>query len=110
MSFVTRNLKQDVTYWSPSSFDQFGNQVWGTPAVIKGRWEDRTDLFIIETGEEVRSRARVYLNSDVVVGGYLFLGVSSSTDPGTVTGAREIRDFRKIPTITADLFERRALL
>lgn len=110
MSVIIKNLKQDVTYWSPSSFDKFGNQIWAAPSAIKGRWEDRTELFIQDTGEEVRSKALVYIDSDVEVGGYLFLGSSISADPSTVTGSREIVDFRKIPNLNADFFERRALL
>ena len=76
------------------------------PVILNGRWEQRTDLFIDSAGQEVRSAARVYLDADVAVDGYVFLGESTGTNPLTVSGARQIRDFRKTPNLKANLFER----
>lgn len=110
MSYITRNLKQKATYWAPTGVDDFGNQTFAAPITLNCRWEGRTELFIDIDGKEQRSAARVYVNQDVLVGGYLFEGVTTVADPKTIKAAREIRDFRKIPNLRATEFERRALL
>jgi hypothetical protein len=110
MSYLERNLKQDLVYWAPGTPDGFGGKTFITPVAILGRWEDRTNLFIDSNGNESRSSSRVYLKQDVVLEGYLFLGTSTASDPLTVAGAKEIRDFRKIPDLAATSFERRVLL
>ena len=110
MSYLTRNLRQSVTYWSPGTPDGFGGVSFGTPVVVKGRWEDRTNLFVDIDGNEARSSTRVYLDRDVELNGFLFLGSSTATDPKTVSDAKEIRDFRKTPNLQATEFERRVLL
>ncbi len=110
MSFPTDNLPQTITHWSPGTRDQFGGMTFGTPVALKGKWEDKSILFINQLGEEVRSEAIVYLDTDVVVEGFLFLGSSTIADPRTVTNAREIRAFSRIPTLDATNFERRVML
>ncbi len=110
MSYITRNLRQDVTYWSPGTNDGFGGVTFGAPVVQKGRWEDKVELFRDQSGNEVISTATVYLTSSVENRGYLFEGTSTGSDPTAVVGAREIRAFRKIPNLKGNLFERQALL
>lgn len=110
MSWIQRNLVQDVTRWSPTGQDGFGNQTWSTPETIKGRWEERTELFVDTNGEEVRSEAVVFLTKDVDTGDYLYLGDTNTSDPTTLHDAREVKAFRKIPDLRARLFERRAML
>ena len=110
MSYITRNLRQNVTYWSPGVNDGFGGVTFGSPAVQKGRWEDKVELFRDQSGNEVISIATVYLTVDVANKGYLFLGTSTGADPTAVSDAREIRAFRKIPNLKGNLFERQALL
>lgn len=109
-NYINRNLRQTVTYWRPTGNDRFGGKTFAAPTTQLGRWEERTDLFIDRTGKETRSMARIYLTDDVELGGYLYLGTSSSTAPENVDGAYEIRDFRKTPNLRATLFERRALI
>ncbi len=104
------NLPQNITYWAFISEDEFGKVTFAAPVNIKGKWEDTIQLFTDLKGSEFRSLAIIYLESDVVVEGWLFNGESSATDPRTVDGAREIRLFRKIPDIDACEFERRAIL
>lgn len=107
MSFLTRNLRQTATYWPPSTPDGFGGKSFGTRQSVKCRWEDKAEKFVDTSGEEVVSEAIVYLAVDVVQKGWLFLGTSGSTDPTTVSGAHEIRAFRKSPSLKATLFERK---
>lgn len=111
MSYITRNLKQDATYWAPGGNDGFGGTIYGAPTPLKVRWEDKTTLFVDVDGKEARARARIYVkNTDVVTAGYIFLGTSTSTAPESVAGAFEIRDYRKTPNLNATEFERRVLI
>ncbi len=110
MSFITRNLKQSITFWSSPTPDGFGGNTFAVRKVIKGRWEDKTVLFINEKGIEVRSNAIVYLKEDAALGDWLFLGSSTAVDPTTIDGAREVRNFEKIPTLRAKNFARKAML
>ncbi len=110
MSYITRNLRQDVTYWSPGTNDGFGGRNFGSPVTVKGRWEEKVELFIDSSGNEVASIAKVYLGIDVENKGYLFLGTSTGADPISVSDSREIRSFRKTPNLKGNLFERLALL
>lgn len=110
MSYITRNLKQTITYWGPGTPDGLGGNSYPSPVKIKGRWEDRTTLFTDRSGNEKRSSARVYVNQDVTLNGYLYLGNSTAADPTTVVDARLILDFRKVPNLRATEYERRVLL
>jgi len=110
MSYIDRNLRQNASYWPPGTPDGFGGVNFGAPTTIKARWEDKAVLFIDRAGVESRARARIYVNQDVELRGYIYLGVSASTDPTTVDGAYEIRDFRKTPNLQATEFERRVLI
>ena len=109
-NYLTRNLRQTITYWAPSTPDGYGGYSYGSPQWLIGRWEDRIEDFIDQNGRELTSRAVVYLDRDVEMGGYLFLGKSSATNPQTLSDAREIRDFRKIPSLRNRINERKVRL
>ena len=111
MSYITRNLRQTATYWAPGGNDGFGGTIFGVPTPLKVRWEDKTTLFVNTSGKEERARARIYIkDTDISLGGYIFLGTSTSTAPESVTGAFEVKDFRKTPNMRATEFERRVLI
>ncbi len=110
MAWNHRNLRQKITYWAPGTPDGFGGIAYVAPVEFKGRWEDRLQIVTDFAGNEKISKAVVYLDSDVVVRGYLFEGVSSSTDPSTVVGAKEIVRIDKTPTLNAQFHERKVFL
>ncbi len=110
MTFVTRNLVQTITYWAVGVPDGFGGETFTAPVSLKGRWEDRSDLFIDVSGNESHSEAVVYVDTDVEIGGYLLNDSSTASDPTVISGAREIRSFRKIPSLNAKIFERKVWL
>lgn len=110
MSYMTRNLRQTTTYWPPGVRDKYNSITPGSAVSTLTHWEDRLIEFRDETGDTVGSKAVVYLSIDVAVGGYLYLGASTSSDPRLVDGAREVRQFEKRPNIKGTLFERRAFL
>jgi phenylalanyl-tRNA synthetase beta subunit len=103
-------LNQTATYWAPSSIDGFNVVTFSTPESVSCRWEDKQELFLNYNMDQELSHAVVYLNQDIEIGGYLYLGTSTAVDPGTVDGAREIRAFNKIPNVKATKFLRKAWL
>jgi len=115
MAILVKMRKQTATYWTPGTPDGMGGQSsFGAPVVLAPpdgiRWENRLDLFVNENGEEEQSTAQVYLGQDVVLKGWLFEGTSAASDPRTVSGAREIRGFEKIPNLRVTQYLRRAFL
>ena len=50
MSFLTRNLRQDVVYWGTPTPDGMGGNTFATYVQIVGRWEDTNRKFINATG------------------------------------------------------------
>jgi hypothetical protein len=94
-----RNLRQDVTYWGPGTKDGYGGVTFAAPQVFKCRWEDKLEKIVNQLGQEIVSKSRIYLNNDVAVDGYLFLGTSAASDPKTVAGAREIVAIGSIPDL-----------
>lgn len=109
MSYIP-GLNQSITYWAKQAPDGFGGYSWTAPTTFLGRWETRTELFIDPDGNEKRSRARVFVPQDVEIGGYVYLGTSAAADPLSVSGAYEIREFRKTPSVDGTVYERHALL
>lgn len=104
-------LVEDITYWERGIPDGFGGRAWTVPENLKGRWQDDNELFVDTQGQQALSRARVYLNTDVIIGGYLFRGVSVASDPTKVTDAFEIKQYRNSPPLGfSGMTERRALL
>lgn len=110
MSFLTYGLNQQATYWMKTGINGFSEPTFAVPVTVICRWEDRTDKIITPTGADTLSRARVFLDQDMAIGDYLFLGDSVASDPRTVIGAYEIKDFRKSPSLDASDFERKAFL
>lgn len=116
MSFLTDNLIQTVVYWGGPVPDGYGSFTFDSPVELSARWEDRNELFIDSTGQESRSLAVVFAGQDIDIGGWLFLGElididSGLTDtPHLVPGARQVRGFRKVPSLDAESFERKVWL
>ena len=105
MDIFLRMADQDITYWEPSSrssSDPYRSKVWSSPVALKGRWEVHQKRMIADQGEEFVSKAKVFLDRTVLVGGFLYLGTSTATDPKPVEGAYEIRMVETIP----DVFQR----
>lgn len=99
-------MNQEVTHWPVTGSDGYGGFTFGCPMLMKGRWEERTELFINIENESVLSRAIVYLLDDVSNGDYLALGDYASEevaveDPGTLSGAYRIRNYGKVTDLRA---------
>ena len=99
----TRLIRDQVTYWPPSGTNAQGFVTFGSPKLIKGRWEDRREQTTDDRGEQVVASSRVYLLQSVTIGGYLHKGdQTSTTDPTTLRGAKRIIDFRSVPPVSGD--------
>lgn len=106
-----RDHPQDITVWQPGVNDGFGGFTFPAPTLIKGRWEDKQELFRDAKGEEVLSEAIVYVDTDIVVGTYIAEGDQTATaDPTTLQDAHQVRQFMKIPDLRQNDFERKAML
>lgn len=96
-------MQETFTFWTASP-NGYGGYTYGNPTVVKGRWEDKTEQFISATGKETISKAIAYIDRSVTVGGFLFRGLATDTDP-TEIGANIIqridssRDLRNVKTV-----------
>lgn len=104
-----RDHPQILTYWAATPNGN-GGYDFSAPVIMRGRWEDRADLVRTPSGDEIVSKAIVYVDCDVVIGGYLYLGDTEDEDPAEVTGAYEIKQFHKIPGLRAVDYERKAIV
>jgi len=116
MRIIAKMLKQTAVYWELSSleFDNYGQPIPTTPIEIKVRWEDVGEQFLDEKGTMQLSRAKVFVDRDVEVGGVLMLGELDSgvdeNNPKENDNAWEIRRFEKLPTLRATQFLRTVYL
>jgi len=116
MRIISKMLKQKAVYWELSSveFDNYGQPIPSTPIEIDVRWEDVSEEFLDANGTMQLSKAKVYVDRDVELGGVLMLGeLDSSVDednPKENENAWEIRRFEKLPTLKATQFLRTCYL
>jgi hypothetical protein len=114
--FPNRNLNQTAVYWGNPQPDGTGGYTWDDPIEIDSRWIYDREVMIDNQGEEIVSHAQVRVAQDLDENGMLFLGTLNDLDsdqeanPGTVTEARKIRQFRKVPLIQGNGYSRKAML
>ena len=115
---IIRACKQTAVYWGDPTPDGYGGWTFGSeyPIEIKCRWEARTEVISDGQGNEIISRARVYVTEDVEEEGWLFLGTlddldsAEEEDPMEASGAYKIKRFDKTPTLRGDAYVRIAYL
>ncbi len=78
--------------------------------MISVRWEEKSERFVSQSGAELVSSAIVFLNQDVVEGGYLFLGTSVVATPKSVDAAFPIKKFESQTDLRGRLTVRKAIL
>ena len=98
----TRSMNQKATYWSKGAQDGFGNTAFGVPTGIYCRWQDTSEMFRDAAGREIASNAVVYVASEVVLGGYLYLGLSAEASPRSLALAYEIRKVDRTRNLRAN--------
>ncbi len=109
-NFLTAFHRQKATYWATGTSDGFGGHTFTAPISLDVRWEEKNELVINDKGETVVSRARVFVDRDLDLEGYLFLGVSTGADPRVVDDTYRILEIRKTPSLDGTTFERKVYL
>jgi hypothetical protein len=98
---IAGSLNQTATYWAPSgSTDLYGKPTPSAPVQIPCRWEERSSQVISKKGEEIISKARVFMLQDVSLDGYLYLGASAQADPNNQSGVYEIQAMSRTPDLS----------
>lgn len=90
------SLVHDITYWEAVP-DTYGGFSYTGPIHIKGRWEQTAEMFATPDGEETVSKAVVFVDRDVKIGDFLYLGLSYDTTPPE--DAERIRQFASWPDL-----------
>ena len=94
---MTIHRYHEITHWPIIGSNGFGGFTFDTPALIEGRWEERTVRFIGPSGEDLTSKAIAYVPSDIDVGDYLAEGDHTATaDPTTLDSAFRAEQFQRI--------------
>lgn len=113
---ITHLLKQTAVYWAAPTKDGYQTPTFSTPSEISVRWENKSVLFVDENGKEVRSKATIYIDQDVDLDGYLFLGEvddlssDAQSDPRKENDAYPIRGVDNLCSFDGTTYVRRALL
>ena len=98
MDFV---LTHTATYWAPGTPDGFGQGSFAAPVQVACRWEDKAVMFVSPaTGKQEISSSRIFMDTGVILDGYLFLGKSTSTTPKNLAGAKRIAAVKRISDLT----------
>jgi hypothetical protein len=102
-------LPQKCTYWT-STPDGFGGYTYGAPLVIDCRWQEAAEKFLGMRGLEEISRAVVFIDHDMNVNDWVYLGETVAADPSLVEGAFQVRAFRSVPDLRAIKKVRKVML
>ena len=99
---VTRNLKQDTTWWASSGTSNYGDTTYAAPVSIKGRWVEEPWIQPTSVGEQSRDMGVVYLDTAqaINIGDHLFLGTSTQADPRNEKGAVFVDHYRTVPALS----------
>ena len=100
LKFIESVCVQRAWYWEPEVTmhkDGFGGFTYDEPALIKCRWDDKTELIRAANGEEKVSRAEILVIDDLVNGGLLQLAEDGEDPPGEPTNAHAILVVQKNP-------------
>jgi hypothetical protein len=122
---LTRQCKQICVYWGSPVNDGYGGFTFPHPVEIKCRWEDMHQIVTDNKGNELTSRALVFVLQDVDEEGYLYLGTLESlydnyatdssvgeiVNPKDIPEAFIIKRFQKTPAMgSTTQFLRKAYL
>lgn len=97
IKFIEKVCVQTATYWGAPTSDGYGGFTFASPVSIMVRWDEKIEVFTDKQGKEYRSKAVVMTPDNIAEGGYLMLGISTSTAPRTLANAFEIRRVDRTP-------------
>lgn len=98
-NFISKNLVQDLTHWANPVTGGSGTDTFDAPVSIKARLEEKNEVVVTHSGEEIVSGGTAITAINVFEGEYLYLGTSVETDPRKVPGAMRILVATKIPQL-----------
>jgi hypothetical protein len=103
LKFVESVCVQDAWYWAASEASNNGfGKTYGTPELIKCRWDDKVELIRASNGEEITSSAQILVVQDVEVDSYIQLAEpGDTTPPSSINDAWMIRRIDKNPLFRA---------
>ena len=121
---LERLCNEVAVYWIKGINDGYGNYIFGEPIEIACRWEELTQVVSDAQGNEMTSRALVYVTQDVTEEGMLFYGTlddlydkydtessgGALPHPKTIEGAYFIKRFQKVPALGTRGYLRKAYL
>lgn len=107
--------KQIITLWAKSGTNAYSEPTYSAPVTFVGRWEERTELVRTPSGEDITSRAIVYLPMSglpaVAAGDKVALGDQDAfATPDLVAGAEEVQVVFEIPSLRTNQMETRLVL
>lgn len=104
-------MNQTATYWAPDGTSGItGELQFAAPVTISCRWIEKEDKYISPEGRDEVSSSTVWTESSISENGYLFLGVSSESDPLSVQDAFIVRRIREVPSTDGSKTARRIML
>ena len=123
-TMIKRTCNQTAVYWGSPVNDGYGGETFDDPVEISCRWEDMHQIVTDAKGNELTSRALVFVLQDVDEEGYLYLGTLESlyddyagdssaggvNNPKIIEGAYIIKRFQKTPDLKGTGFLRKAYL
>jgi hypothetical protein len=124
-NFIQRQLSQKCVYWGSPAEDGEGGNTYASPVEIDCRWENMTQIVVDSKGNEITSRALVFVEQDLDVEGRLYLGTlenlydlptldssaSELNDPAKIENTFIIKRFQKTPALNSTTeFLRKAYL
>ena len=107
---MRQKYRQLITYWAKTGEDRYGDDTFDTPVTMQAHWEERNENIRLPSGEEVVSRAVVFTESEVGMGGYLALGDKTAEASPADGDGREIMTVAQIPSLRTNQMEYRAFL
>ncbi len=112
MLFPKRHMRDTATWWRrrPGEYDREGRPQFDAPVQIACRWEDRSELFRDDQGNEVTARSVVYPDRSLSNGDYLKKGEDTTASPLDAAGAAQIRGYSEINNLFGTNTARKARL
>ena len=103
VKFIERSLTQTLVYWGNPVEISFNRYTFDAPVELPCRWEFVKELVKDSNGQEVVSRARVWVAQDVDEMGYMYLGTMTDSeynvDPFQIDSAMQIIANPKVPRL-----------
>ena len=104
MSFISGMLNQNITIWVQNGTDQFGKPKFNSPTTVKGRREQKSELFKGSDATDKVTTAIFYTESTIPTPrSWVYLGTSTASDPTAVSNAAEIEQVQIMPSVNAQI-------